>query len=155
PSSCPTVSSRPSGSKRSSAPSSTIPSGARQWRRQCGRTPISMPPTASPNWSRTPRMTEVLDLSRPRRIHIVGGGGAGMSAIGSVLAAMGHSVSGSDLKDSGSLHRLRAGGIDVHVGHDPALVDGADLVAVSTAIPERNPEVTAAHEHGVTVARRA
>jgi UDP-N-acetylmuramate--alanine ligase len=100
-------------------------------------------------------VTEVVDLSRPRRIHIVGVGGAGMSAIASVLAAMGHSVSGSDLKDSGSLHRLRAGGIEVHVGHDPALVDGADLVAVSTAIPERNPEVTAAHEHGVTVARRA
>jgi UDP-N-acetylmuramate--alanine ligase len=97
----------------------------------------------------------MVDLSRPRRIHIVGVGGAGMSAIASVLAAMGHTVSGSDLKDSGSLQRLQASGIDVHVGHDASLVDGADLVAVSTAIPPRNPEVVAAHELGVTVARRA
>jgi UDP-N-acetylmuramate--alanine ligase len=97
----------------------------------------------------------VVDLSRPRRIHIVGVGGAGMSAIASVLAAMGHTVSGSDLKDSGSLTRLRANGIDVHVGHDAALVDAADLVAVSTAIPSRNPEVVAANERGVPVARRA
>jgi UDP-N-acetylmuramate--alanine ligase len=97
----------------------------------------------------------VVDLSRPRRIHIVGVGGAGMSAIASVLAAMGHTVSGSDLKDSGSLTRLRASGIDVHVGHDAALVDAADLVAVSTAIPSRNPEVVAANERGVPVARRA
>ena len=51
-------------------------------------------------------MADVLDLSRPRRIHIVGVGGAGMSAIASVLAAMGHAVSGSDLKDSGRLRRL-------------------------------------------------
>jgi len=98
---------------------------------------------------------EVLDLSRPRRIHIVGVGGAGMSAIASVLAAMGHTVSGSDLKDSGGLHRLQASGIDVHVGHDAALVEAAELVAVSTAIPPRNPEVVAANERGVTVARRA
>ena len=41
---------------------------------------------------------EDFDLGRPRRIHIVGVGGAGMSAIASVLAAMGHQVSGSDLK---------------------------------------------------------
>ncbi len=97
----------------------------------------------------------MVDLSRPRRIHIVGVGGAGMSAIASVLAAMGHTVSGSDLKDSGSLTRLRASGIDVHVGHDASLVDAADLVAVSTAIPSRNPEVVAANERGVPVARRA
>jgi UDP-N-acetylmuramate--alanine ligase len=97
----------------------------------------------------------VIDLSRPARIHIVGIGGAGMSAIASVLASMGHTVSGSDLKDSAGLRRLEAGGIDVHVGHDAALVDGAELVAVSTAIPDRNPEVMAAHERGLTVARRA
>ena len=43
---------------------------------------------------------EALDLRDPRRIHIVGIGGAGMSAIALVLRAMGHHVSGSDLKDS-------------------------------------------------------
>ena len=49
-----------------------------------------------------------LDLSTPRTIHIVGVGGAGMSAIAAVLARMGHRVSGSDLSDSPTLERLRA-----------------------------------------------
>jgi UDP-N-acetylmuramate--alanine ligase len=100
-------------------------------------------------------MTGFIDLSRPRRIHIVGVGGAGMSAIASVLASMGHTVSGSDLKDSAGLRHLEASGVDVHVGHDAALIDRADLVAISTAIPEHNPEVAAANAQGVAVARRA
>ncbi len=59
------------------------------------------------------------DLSRPRRVHIVGIGGAGMSAIATVLLAMGHQVSGSDAADSDRLRRLAAGRGQVHVGHDP------------------------------------
>ena len=97
----------------------------------------------------------MIDLTTARRVHIVGVGGAGMSAIATVLAAMGHEVSGSDLKDSAGLRRLEASGVRVHVGHQAAHVGDADLVAVSTAIPERNPEVVAAKERGVPVARRA
>jgi UDP-N-acetylmuramate--alanine ligase len=97
----------------------------------------------------------LIDLTPPRRIHIVGVGGAGMSAIATVLAAMGHDVSGSDLKDSTGLRNLEAAGVRVHVGHDGALVQDKDLVAVSTAIPDRNPEVVAAKERGVPVVRRA
>ena len=52
-----------------------------------------------------------LDLGQPRRIHIVGIGGAGMSAIALVLRDMGHDVSGSDLKDSPVAERLRSHGI--------------------------------------------
>ena len=99
-------------------------------------------------------MTAV-DLTRPRRVHVVGVGGAGMSAIATVLVAMGHRVSGSDLKDSAGLRRLAATGVDVHVGHDAAHVEGAELVAVSTAIPDRNVEVVAAQTAGIPVARRA
>ena len=54
----------------------------------------------------TARDVTLLDLSRPRRVHVVGAGGAGMSAIASVLAAMGHAVTGSDLKTSPALERL-------------------------------------------------
>jgi hypothetical protein len=82
-----------------------------------------------------------LDLSRPRRIHVVGAGGAGMSAIASVLAAMGHVVTGSDLKSSPALERLAASGVTVFVGHDGANVAGSDIVAISTAIPAANPEI--------------
>ena len=98
----------------------------------------------------------VLDLTSPRRVHIVGVGGAGMSAIATVLAAMGHTVSGSDLKESGGLLRLRAGGLNVTVGHAADNVpDGADALAISTAIPRTNPEVAAAESRGIPVLRRA
>ncbi len=96
-----------------------------------------------------------IDLDVPRRVHIVGLGGAGMSAIGTVLAAMGHSVVGSDLKDSPGLERLRALGVDVAIGHAADNLGDADVVAVSTAIPESNPEVLAARERGIPVLRRA
>lgn len=96
-----------------------------------------------------------VDLARPTRVHVVGIGGAGMSAIASVLATMGHRVSGSDLRDSAGLDRLRAGGVRVAIGHDASNVGDATLVAVSTAIPPTNPEVEAARAHGITVLRRA
>jgi UDP-N-acetylmuramate--alanine ligase len=96
-----------------------------------------------------------VDLSTPHRIHLVGVGGSGMNAIAAVLAEMGHTVSGSDLRDSIGLDRLRALGVEVHVGHAAAHVEGAELVAVSTAIPETNPEVRAARDSGRPVLRRA
>jgi UDP-N-acetylmuramate--alanine ligase len=96
------------------------------------------------------------DLSQPQRIHVVGVGGAGMSAIATVLAAMGHQVSGSDLKDSAPLQRLRGAGVDVHVGHAAEHVPAdVDAVAISTAIPAANPEVGEARRRGVPVLRRA
>lgn len=91
----------------------------------------------------------------PQHVHVVGVGGAGMRAIASVLAHLGHTVSGSDLKPSPGLDRLRAQGVEVRVGHDAAHVAGADVVAVSTAIPDTNPEVAAAREAGIPVLRRA
>lgn len=96
-----------------------------------------------------------IDLSEPMRIHVIGVGGAGMRAIAAVLAAMGHQVSGSDLKASPGLDRLRAEGVTVHVGHEAGNVDGADLVTRSTAVPDANPEVQAAREHGTPVLSRA
>lgn len=99
-------------------------------------------------------MTEI-DLTTPRRIHVIGVGGAGMRAIASVLNAMGHSVSGTDLKASPGLDRLAAEGIEVTVGHEADAVAGAELVTRSTAVPDSNPEVVAANEAGVPVTSRA
>jgi len=84
------------------------------------------------------------DLSRSRKVHIVGIGGAGMSAIATVLAEMGHEVSGSDLKDGVALERLRALGVRVAIGHDPANLGGAEFLAISSAIPPANVEVVGA-----------
>jgi UDP-N-acetylmuramate--alanine ligase len=97
-----------------------------------------------------------LDLATPQRIHIVGIGGAGMSAIATVLNGTGHEVSGSDLKESRTLARLRVLGIDARVGHRAEHVPAdVDALIVSTAIPRSNSEVVAAEERGVPVLRRA
>ena len=95
------------------------------------------------------------DLSVPRAVHVVGVGGAGMSAIASVLASMGHTVSGSDLSSSRAVQRLRAQGIRVEIGHHRDHLGAAEIVAVSTAIRPDNPEVEAAVAAGVPVLRRS
>ncbi len=97
-----------------------------------------------------------LDLSAPQTLHIVGIGGAGMSAIATVLAQMGHRVTGSDLKESRPMARLRLMGVDARVGHDGSNVpDPIDGVIVSSAIPRANPEVQVAEARGIPVLRRA
>ena len=101
------------------------------------------------------RSRRVLDLSVPHHIHVVGAGGAGMSAIAEVLATMGHTVTGSDQAASPAVSHLRERGVEVVVGHDAANVGGADVLAVSTAIPAGNPEVVAAEGAGIPVLRRA
>ena len=79
-----------------------------------------------------------LDLSTPGRYHVVGVGGPGMNAIALVLVGMGHTVSGSDLRDSPVVERLRAAGVTVTIGHDRALVHGMDAVTGYSAITDRN-----------------
>jgi UDP-N-acetylmuramate--alanine ligase len=97
-----------------------------------------------------------LDLDRPRRVHIVGVGGAGMSAIALFLARMGHHVSGSDLKESSVLARLAAAGVDVHIGHDAARISAdLDAVVYSTAVPVTNLELETARAAGVPVLHRS
>ena len=95
-----------------------------------------------------------LDLSRPGRFHLVGVGGPGMNPLALVLAGMGHSVSGSDMRESDVLERLRAAGVAVTVGHDATLVHGVDAVGVSTAIPATNIEVAEAVRLGIAVLHR-
>jgi UDP-N-acetylmuramate--alanine ligase len=96
-----------------------------------------------------------LDLSLPRRIHVTGVGGAGMSAIATVLHAMGHQVSGSDLKASAITERLVGEGIDVSIGHRADQVRGIDLLTLSPAVADRNVELVEAQRLGVRVVRRA
>ena len=92
-----------------------------------------------------------------KRVHIIGIGGAGMSGIALVLHERGIVVTGSDLKSSRYVRELEAAGIEVHVGHEAATVDAVrpDVVVVSTAIPETNPEVVRARELGIEVWPRA
>jgi UDP-N-acetylmuramate--alanine ligase len=100
-------------------------------------------------------VSAAVDLTPPQSIHIVGIGGAGMSAIAHVLAAMGHEVSGSDLKESKALDRLADQGLRVAVGHRAEHLGAAAVVARSTAIGDGNAEVVAAREADLPVLRRS
>jgi len=90
-----------------------------------------------------------------KRVHFVGIGGAGMSGIAEVLATQGYQVTGSDLAESAVTRRLARLGATIAVGHSAANVANADVVVVSTAVTDDNPEVVSARERGVPVVPRA
>lgn len=90
------------------------------------------------------------------RPHLIGIGGAGMSGIAKILTQRGAKVAGSDSRESGTVHALRALGATVHIGHRAENVAAdADCVVVSSAIREDNPELAAARERGVPVVHRS
>lgn len=89
------------------------------------------------------------------RVHLVGVGGAGMSAIAPLLAARGLRVSGSDAHEGPALAGLRAAGVEVHVGHDARLVEDVDTLVVSSAVRASNPEVERARERDIPVLHRS
>ncbi len=95
------------------------------------------------------------ELAVPHRVHLVGIGGAGMSGIARILAQRGHHVTGSDLYEGRSVAALRALGVEIAIGHRADQVDAADVVVISTAVPQDNPEVIAAQERGIPVVQRA
>ncbi len=92
---------------------------------------------------------------RVKRIHFVGIGGVGMCGIAEVLHNLAFEVSGSDVRESPNTERLRSLGVRVGIGHDAKLVKGADVVVVSSAVDEKNPEVAAARAAKTPVVPRA
>lgn len=90
-----------------------------------------------------------------RRIHVVGVGGPGTSALAIILREMGHDVSGSDVHETPLLGQLRDIGVVVNVPHDEQVVVGCDIVTHSAAVRQTNIEIVAARESGVTVLSRA
>ncbi|WP_377161529.1 UDP-N-acetylmuramate--L-alanine ligase [Roseateles sp. UC29_93] len=90
-----------------------------------------------------------------QRIHFTGIGGAGMSGIAELLAAQGYRVSGSDQGESDTTRRLRSLGVDVKIGHAAEHVGAAQVLVKSSAIKADNPELMAAHQHGIPVLLRA
>ena len=92
---------------------------------------------------------------RIENIHFVGIGGAGMSGIAEVLLNLDYKVSGSDNVESANVKRLRSLGASVAMGHAPENVQNADVLVVSTAIDEQNPEVLAARARKIPIVPRA
>jgi UDP-N-acetylmuramate--alanine ligase len=94
-------------------------------------------------------------MRRIHRIHFVGIGGVGMAGIAEVLLNLGYEVQGTDVRESKATRRLAGLGAEVHIGHDATLVEGADVVVVSSAIAGDNVEVVRAHELRRPVVKRA
>ncbi|HEY2787840.1 MAG TPA: UDP-N-acetylmuramate--L-alanine ligase [Gaiellales bacterium] len=89
-----------------------------------------------------------------RRLHMVGIGGAGMSALAIVAYAWGADVSGCDRDGSEYSQRLARFGIDVRSGHDRAHLEPGMEVVVSSAVPDELDELAAAAELGLRVLHR-
>jgi len=87
--------------------------------------------------------------------HIIGIGGIGMSAIAEVMHDRGYEVRGSDLKDSANVRRLKEKGITCFIGHEPANLEGAKFVVLSSAVKPDNCEYEAARERGLPIINRA
>ena len=94
-------------------------------------------------------------MRRVERIHFVGIGGAGMCGIAEVLLNEGYNISGSDLVESDVTARQRSLGAAVEIGHDASHVRDVDVVVVSSAIRDDNPEIVEAHRLRIPVVSRA
>lgn len=100
------------------------------------------------------RLTSAMQ-SRVKHIHLIGIGGVGMGGIAEVLLNLGYQVTGSDLAENTLIKHLRQLGATVMIGHDAAYLAGADVVVVSTAVTDDNPELVAAKEQRIPVVPRA
>lgn len=104
---------------------------------------------------RIPVPDEILPASALGRVHCVGIGGAGISAIARIMAAQGVPVTGSDDHDTPFLPALRELGVTCHLGYDAAHVGDADTLVVTTAAREDNPEVLEARRRGLRILPRS
>jgi UDP-N-acetylmuramate--alanine ligase len=95
-------------------------------------------------------------MKHNQHIHFIGIGGSGMSGIAEVLLNMGYKVTGSDLKISEATRRLKRLGAKVALGHAANnLPEATNVVVVSNAVPDTNPEIAAARERNLPVIARA
>ncbi|MDY6407358.1 MAG: UDP-N-acetylmuramate--L-alanine ligase [Pseudomonadota bacterium] len=97
-----------------------------------------------------------MKLSIPlQKIHFIGIGGIGMSAIAEMLYDMGIMVQGSNNVKNANTERVAKQGIPVFIGHDPENLDGADAVVISSAIKPDNPELVEARRRGLAIGHRS
>ena len=97
----------------------------------------------------------IADLSSLGRVHFIGIGGVGMSAVARIMVARGVTVSGSDAKDLPVMRELAAAGARIAVGYDAENLGDAQTVVAGSAIREDNPELLAARAAGLPVLHRS
>ncbi len=96
-----------------------------------------------------------LGFQKFKKIHMIGIGGSGMIGVATILQKSGFKVTGSDLVITDELKELKKLGAKVQIGHEPRLVQKADLVVASSAISKKNPELSYAKKSGLTIIPRA
>lgn len=94
-------------------------------------------------------------MRQGQHVHFIGIGGIGMSGIARVLLEMGWKVSGSDLRSSSITGGLEEMGARIYVGHRAENLSDADVVVLSSAIPEENPELVEARRRGLSIIERS
>ena len=95
-----------------------------------------------------------LDINKIK-VHFVGVGGIGMSALAELFHMMGAEVSGSDVKANRQTDKLTQGGLEISIGHRASQVGVVDVVVYSSAVPQSNPEIQEALCRGIPVIGRA
>jgi UDP-N-acetylmuramate--alanine ligase len=93
--------------------------------------------------------------NRKRKVHFIGIGGIGMSGIAEILISQGYTVNGSDLAESDITRHLVSLGAKVHKGHRESNLGDSDVVVVSSAIDEKNPEIQEARKRKIPIIQRA
>ena len=94
-------------------------------------------------------------LGRSRQVHFVGIGGVGMSGIAEVLLNLGFKISGSDIKENMVIKHLTSLGAQIFIGHRAENITNADVIVVSSAVSDSNPEVVEARKNRIPVVPRA
>ena len=97
----------------------------------------------------------MISLLNEKKIHIIGIGGIGMSAIAEILINFGCYVSGSDIASNSNTQKLTKLGAKIFEGHQDSNIAGADLIVHSSAVNSTNPEIVSAIEKGVPVLKRS
>lgn len=90
-----------------------------------------------------------------KKLHFVGIGGARLSGLAKLYQDRGYTITGSDVYESNTVHNLIQRGIKVFLGHDPANIEGADLIVFTNAVGDENPEIKAAQAKGIPLVEGA
>ncbi len=97
----------------------------------------------------------MIDLNDKKKIHFIGIGGIGMSAIAEILNNQGHEVTGSDMNKSHIVENLESKGIKIFIGHEASNITNQDLIVYTAAVSSENPELVRGEELGIISVSRA
>ncbi len=96
-----------------------------------------------------------INLDKIKKIHFIGIGGSGMCPMAEILKNMGFEITGSDIKESDPIDKLRKSGIHVYIGHKKENIIGTDLIVYTAAVHDDNPEIIESKKLGIATIERS